>query len=140
MKKVKVVAPGEGEFISRPETGGAATLKLTGADTDGGLTVWTSRREVGDVRGPATHVHDFDEVFFVLAGEYAFTVEGSEAIAGKGGLVFVPGGVEHSFQSSGKLPGELLSMGMPAGIEEFFRAQAAGRSTDNVVRFVKQGD
>ena len=122
---VVVVAPGEGKTLPRPDTGGAVTIKLSSAATGGAITVWESVRPAGDRRGPGLHSHPrFDEIFYVLGGEYQFLAGGEEFAAPSGTLVFVPRGIFHTFANTDAGEGRLLSLAVPGGVEDFFEEMA----------------
>jgi mannose-6-phosphate isomerase-like protein (cupin superfamily) len=116
-----VVRTGEGRTFPRPDTGGAVTIKLARETTGGAITVWESHRAAGDTRGPGLHSHPgFDEMFYVLAGEYAFRAAGRRFTAPAGTCVFIPRGMFHTFSSTGVSDGRLLSLAVPGGVEDFF--------------------
>ena len=122
-----VVPPGDGPTLSRPDEGGVVTIKLPSEMTGGAVTVWESHRLAGDTRGPGVHSHPgFDEMFYILAGTYAFTVAGRRFTASAGTFVFVPGGIFHTFASRGDLEARLLHLAVPGGIEDCFEEAAFG--------------
>jgi mannose-6-phosphate isomerase-like protein (cupin superfamily) len=51
--------------------------------------------------GPATHVHTFDQFYYVLEGSLAVEVGLERAIAGPHSLVVLPAGVAHSHRNEG---------------------------------------
>jgi mannose-6-phosphate isomerase-like protein (cupin superfamily) len=61
------------------------------------------------------HVHKYDEVVYVLAGEGAFHVDGETAPLRAGSCVHLPAGLIHCLENSG--PGEMRVLGVfrPAG-------------------------
>lgn len=71
------------------------------------ITVLASNRETGGIgftlqtgdegTGPPPHRHPWDEAFFVIEGEVAFTVGEISSRAGAGTLVYVPAGTTHCF-------------------------------------------
>jgi mannose-6-phosphate isomerase-like protein (cupin superfamily) len=120
-----VVPPGEGTTFPRPETGGAVTIKVSSETTGGAITVWESRRSAGDTRGPGPHSHPgFDEMFYVLAGEYVFTGAGRRFTAPAGTFLFLPRGTFHTFVSTGATEARLLHLAVPGGVEDFFEEMA----------------
>ena len=133
-----VSAPGEGHTIPRPDTGGAVTIKVSSDQTGGAISVWESHRSAGDTRGPGVHSHPgFDEMFYVLAGEYEFTAGGETFEATAGTLLFIPRGMFHAFSSTGDTEGRLLAVATPGGVEDFFEEMAVERDssrTDEVGR------
>ena len=48
--------------------------------------------------GPPPHSHNWDESFYVVAGEVEFTCSGSTVVCSPGTLVHVPAGTVHSFR------------------------------------------
>lgn len=111
------VAPGEGRVADL----GTAQMRVlaAGEATTGGaftLTEFTGRE------GPWTvpHLHrDTRESFFVLDGQFTFTV-GDEAIpAGPGSYILVPRGTRHTI-TAGAGGGRLLVLMVPGGLEEMF--------------------
>lgn len=109
------VRPGEGEDL--PAAGGE--LLLGGARTAGRLAVLHSTAPAGD-RVPLHVHHDSDECFYVLAGRYTVTCGPDTFDAAPGCLVHLPRGVPHGYEL-GDEPGRMLILGLPAGLEDFFR-------------------
>jgi quercetin dioxygenase-like cupin family protein len=48
--------------------------------------------------GPPPHSHNWDESFYVVAGEVEFTCSGNTVVCSPGTLVHVPAGTVHSFR------------------------------------------
>ena len=48
--------------------------------------------------GPPPHSHDWDESFYVVAGEVEFTCFGATTVCSPGTLVHIPAGTVHSFR------------------------------------------
>lgn len=69
--------------------------------------------------GPPPHQHSWDESFYVLRGQVAFSAGDIERTAGPGTLVVVPGGTAHWFRM-GEGGAELLSVTSSAGAAAFF--------------------
>jgi quercetin dioxygenase-like cupin family protein len=79
--------------------------------------------------GPPLHHHEFDEAFYVLAGEITFQVADELFTAGPGAPVFAPGGVPHTLANLGDAPARYVLLCTPAGFEGYFgrlAAEAAG--------------
>jgi quercetin dioxygenase-like cupin family protein len=81
----------------------------------------------GPGAGPPLHHHDFDEAFYVLAGELTFRLRDEYVRAGPGDLVFAPRGVPHTFANLGDTPARQLIVCTPAGFERHFARMAAER-------------
>jgi quercetin dioxygenase-like cupin family protein len=113
----KVVPPGEGKRLQiRTET---AFIKLSGAETGGLYAVMEGWTPPGAGPGPHRHSRE-DETFYVLEGEYEFTVAGQAVRAPAGSLVFGARGISHSFKNIGGSTARLLVLIQPAGLERFF--------------------
>jgi mannose-6-phosphate isomerase-like protein (cupin superfamily) len=70
--------------------------------------------------GPPLHHHDFDEAFYVLAGELTFQVGDAFATAGPGALAFAPRGVHHTLANLSGAEARYLLVCTPGGFERRF--------------------
>jgi uncharacterized cupin superfamily protein len=87
--------------------------------------------------GPPLHVHhQHDEYFYVVEGEYLFQIGDDVSVAPTGTFAFCPRGTAHTFASRGDVPGRLLSIGLPSGLEKFVqeldRVMAAGADEEAI--------
>lgn len=100
---------------------GRFDLKVSAADTGGGMAVYDTVRDRPG--GPPVHVHDAqDEWFLVIAGEVLFRVGSRFFRAGPGDSVFGPRGVPHAFRVL-TVPTRMVLVFQPAlEIEAFFSA------------------
>jgi quercetin dioxygenase-like cupin family protein len=111
------VAPGEGRAVNlgviqmrvlaagKATTNGAFTL----AEFTGGQGPWT-----------VPHIHrEMEESFYVLDGEFTFTVGEQEIPAGPGSYILVPRGTRHGITASAE-GGRFLTLMVPGGLEEMF--------------------
>jgi mannose-6-phosphate isomerase-like protein (cupin superfamily) len=92
--------------------------------SDGRVGVVQSVMPAG-AAGPPLHKHDFDEAFYVLAGELTFHLDGELVTVGAGRLAFAPGGVPHTFANRGAADAHYLIVCTPAGFEREFARRAA---------------
>jgi quercetin dioxygenase-like cupin family protein len=131
--KVLQVLPGE-----------TVILKATSTDTDGAYTLI----EVIDEpqAGPPFHLHRReDEAFYILEGTFAFQIGDRAMTATAGWFMTAPKGVPHSYKNIGTTPARMLTLFVPAGIENFFedlsKLTAAGTlDIDSIVAVsAKQG-
>jgi mannose-6-phosphate isomerase-like protein (cupin superfamily) len=87
--------------------------------------------ELLEYRGPIQpppHVHrEHDEAFFILEGEFMFTLERDEFDVRDGDLVRIPRGTRHGFSAASGARALLLTV--PAGLEGFFRELTDGIAT-----------
>ena len=69
--------------------------------------------------GPALHFHpDGPETFFVLKGDYTFTLDGATIKANQGDYVYIPQNTPHKYKS-GANGGQIL-VTTPANVEKYF--------------------
>jgi quercetin dioxygenase-like cupin family protein len=116
-----VRAPGEGRTLL-VGGGDRVTYKVRSAETDGNYFCFEVSTTPGF--GPPLHSHSYRELFYVLEGEYEFTVERDgdlETILGAAGTALaVPPDVPHTFKNGSSAPARLLFVHQPAALEEFF--------------------
>jgi mannose-6-phosphate isomerase-like protein (cupin superfamily) len=113
---------GEGRQLETP-TGDLVTLKADTRNTNGSLTVVELVTEPKS--GPALHRHlREDELWYVIEGEFRFKVGDAMLRASAGGMAFGPRGMAHGFQNIGDVPGRLLVVTTPSGLERFFEQSA----------------
>ena len=118
-----ILAPGEGLSVENP-MGGGLTFKITSDESDGALTAietFVVRQE-----GPPLHVHDQDEVIYILAGSLRVKLGDTLRQAPTGSFVFIPRGTPHTWQNVGAEPLRFFATIMPAAVafEEFFKRYA----------------
>jgi quercetin dioxygenase-like cupin family protein len=102
---------------------GASTLrlKLDGAATEGEVAFYEYVSEPGAV-GPPQHVHAaHDETFYVVDGEYEFTLGDERRTLLPGGFLFVPRGTPHTFRNAGSDLGCIVGTFNPARFAGYFR-------------------
>ncbi len=111
------IAPGEEEALW---IGGECfAFKLRGADTAGAIALLEDTVQPGYGPPPHIHLHE-NEAFYVLSGEFTFTVDEQTIAAPAGTVAMVPRGQLHTFQNVGTEPGKLLAVVWPAVAFEAF--------------------
>jgi quercetin dioxygenase-like cupin family protein len=69
--------------------------------------------------GPALHLHpNGQETFFIIEGNYTFTLNGEAIEASKGDFVIIPPNAPHKYKS-GKTGGQIL-VTTPPNVEKYF--------------------
>jgi mannose-6-phosphate isomerase-like protein (cupin superfamily) len=117
MSDAKVVLAEEGRKLN--VVGDTITIKLRGADTGGAYAV--IEELTPPQGGPPLHVHRReDETFFVLEGEFEFSIGGRGVRAGPGTTLFGPRGIPHTFKNVGAQNARMLVTISPPGFERFF--------------------
>lgn len=98
--------------------GNLVTLKATGADTRGHLTVAEFVNPAGFA--PPLHRHlEEDEMFYLLSGTAEFRCDGQAFHAGPGDFVLLPVGLPHTFIAGAGEPLRVLQITTPSGFEHF---------------------
>jgi quercetin dioxygenase-like cupin family protein len=118
-----LIGPGEGMVVGSP-IGAPITFKVRGAETGGSMLVFEN--EVPPGEGPPLHFHENeDEGLYVLDGDFRFRIGDDIRPATPGSFVFVPRGVEHSWQNVGDRTARMLIVFTPSGMERFFESFGA---------------
>jgi quercetin dioxygenase-like cupin family protein len=71
--------------------------------------------------GPPPHSHRWDEAYFVIEGEVAFSAGDQRCTASAGDFVYTPGGVVHGFRGASLRPARVLIFDAPAHAGAFFK-------------------
>ncbi|MFP5234443.1 MAG: cupin domain-containing protein [Acidobacteriota bacterium] len=129
-----VSAPG---IVRAGESVTGEPIRFVGKETfvklaagDGGMPVSILEDVSPAHHGPPLHVHDFEEFFYVLTGEFLFEVDGVQFRVGPGDFAHGPAGVPHVFQNITDQPAKMLIVVRPGGIEKYFTELAACAMTD----------
>lgn len=70
--------------------------------------------------GPPPHRHDWDEAYYVLAGEVEFEIDGVSVRSTAGDFNYLPRNTVHGFKGVSSLPARVLIFAAPAHASEFF--------------------
>jgi mannose-6-phosphate isomerase-like protein (cupin superfamily) len=94
-------------------------VKVSGSDTSGAVAVLEIRTAVDS--GPSLHLHHIEnEWFYALDGEYDIQVGTEIFHLTRGGSVYGPKLVPHTWHDVGETPGRMLVVAQPAGHLEAF--------------------
>jgi quercetin dioxygenase-like cupin family protein len=116
--------PGAGETYEFD--GAVFTVKATGDDTEGRVSVMEQEAPVGLVVAPHTHEGE-DEMFHVLAGRVGGRCGDEEFTAETGGFIFLPRDVEHTLWVLGDETVRMLTICGPAKFDRLVRDQGRRR-------------
>lgn len=124
---VKHLPDGEGKTLWMVGTD-LMTFKSTGEDTGGAYALFDSLVLPGG--GPPPHIHHREaESFYVLEGEFEFLAGDCWIKAAQGSFVHISKGSLHTLRNAGDEVGRLLTLVVPAGLDEFFE-EAGEPGTD----------
>lgn len=131
-----VLGPGEGR--SYPMGPLSAVFKADGDESEQRYSIsewWLDPH----TKGPGSHSHPEDDVFYVLAGTMSVAVGEEWVEAPAGSFVLVPGGTPHDFENRTSSRAGMLNVSAPGnfeqhvpGIAQWFRdrSPADARTTD----------
>jgi mannose-6-phosphate isomerase-like protein (cupin superfamily) len=94
-----------------------AIFKADGAETGGRYSVSEWRLEA-KTKGPGTHSHDEDDLFYVIEGTMSILIGDRWKDAPKGSFILVPGGTKHDFENRSDAPAAILNFSSPGDFEE----------------------
>lgn len=110
-----VLGPGEGRRYPMGRL--SAVFKADGAETEERYSIsewWLDPH----TKGPGSHSHPEDDVFYVLAGTMNLQVGDKWIEAGAGSFVLVPGGTPHDFENRSSARAGMLNVSAPGNFEE----------------------
>jgi mannose-6-phosphate isomerase-like protein (cupin superfamily) len=114
-----------------PVPGIPIIIRAGAEETGGGFEVYeigVPDQHLGLGAGPPPHVHrEHEEAFYILDGEFTFTLGSASAAAPEGTLIVVPRGTRHHFV--GKAGSRALVLAVPGGLAGFFQELGAGIAT-----------
>ena len=127
-----VLAPGSGrDYAMGPVS---AVFKADGAESEGRYSIsewWLEPH----TKGPGTHHHPEDDIFFVLGGTLHLLVDAEWIEATTGTFVLVPANVPHDFENRGSERAGFLNLSIPGnferhmpGIADWFRHRSEADS------------
>ena len=113
-------------LILKPEDGRkypmgrmSAVFKADLDETDSTLSVsewWLDP----NTEGPHIHKHPEAHLFYVIEGSVSFYLQDKDWFeAVKGSYIYIPGGIEHSFENRSDKTAGFMSINTPGGFEEF---------------------
>ena len=125
-----VLGPGEGRAYAMGRLG--AIFKADTSETNGRYSIsewWLEPH----TKGPGTHSHPEDDIFYVIEGTMSVFVKDRWIDAAKGSFVLVPAGTPHDFENRTSLRAGILNFSCPGnfehdmpGIVEWFKENPPG--------------
>jgi mannose-6-phosphate isomerase-like protein (cupin superfamily) len=123
-----IIPPGAGHMLTA--RGSIMAFKAVAAQTGGDFSLMERVLPPGGRKPPAHRHINCSEAFFVLDGQIAFALDGSDLTGGPGDFLLVPRGAAHTFGNAGTDPARLLVLHAPAMdayFEELHRLWASGQ-------------
>lgn len=120
------VGPGDGLVLTNP-IGGQMVIKASDWQTGGSFSLHENILPAGSP-GPRPHIHrDYEEAFYVLAGELTIRIGARTIVGPPGSFIVVPRGVVHQPSNPGAAPTRVLLIFSPSGMDRFFEEAAERR-------------
>jgi mannose-6-phosphate isomerase-like protein (cupin superfamily) len=110
-----ILGPGEGRHYPMGRL--SAVFKADGSESAGMYAIsewWLDPH----TKGPGTHQHPDDDIFYVLAGTMSVMVGSEWFDAQAGSFVLVPGHTPHDFENRSEERAGLLNVAAPGGFED----------------------
>jgi quercetin dioxygenase-like cupin family protein len=121
MSNVRLIGPDGGDLMGDPD-GVQDRFLIAAADTGGRLAVVEHILAPRSLAAPMHRHTREDEFSFVLSGKVGAILDGEEAMAEPGDLLFKPRNQWHTFWNAGDEPARILELISPAGLDELFRS------------------
>src|SRR5262245_4770834 len=93
-----------------------AIFKADGEETDSRYSISEWWLEP-NTKGPGTHAHPEDHIFYVIDGTVSVFINGRWFDAEQGAYAIIPGGTPHDFENRGSLRCGFMSLNVPGGFE-----------------------
>lgn len=115
--------------------GHPALLKVGAIDTNGQLSLFSGQYHKN--QGPPLHLHDVDETFYILEGEFLIQAGDERFSAIVGDTIFVPRNMPHAYLTISET-GKMLFMVNPSGtIELLFEKLSAFKEKPSIEEIVR---
>lgn len=109
--------PGAGKVVGVLRT--QSTFKVLSEQTGGAYAILEQR--IPARHGPPLHVHRWEtEIFYILEGNFEFTVGDQKIAAPTGSLLVGPRDIKHTFRNLGDTEGKLLLTVIPGRFADYF--------------------
>ena len=94
------------------------TMLCEARETGGSWSLFEEQVPLG--MGPPPHRHDWDEAYYILAGEIDFEIDGRLVRANPGDFNYLPRNTVHAFKGASADGARVLIFAAPAHGSEFF--------------------
>ncbi len=110
-----IIGPNEGRTYSMGPMSAVFKADLEETDSSVSVSEWWIEP---NTEGPHAHSHPESHVYYVIEGALSVFLEHRGwQDAGKGSFIYIPGGIEHSFENRGKSKVGFISFNTPGGFE-----------------------
>jgi quercetin dioxygenase-like cupin family protein len=109
-------------------------IRVHGSQVNGQYSMMENVAEPGTAT--PMHFHAEDEIFHVLEGTVAFSIDGDVFNASVGSVVVIPAGAHHAWRNRSNAPIRMFTFFSPGGVEDLY-PRLAGLSLDEMISVVE---
>jgi quercetin 2,3-dioxygenase len=136
MQKSFILKENEGRLAEAYNIlGHPAFLKVGSSDTNGQLSLFAGKYHKN--QGPPLHLHDVDETFYILEGEFIIQAGDNRFSAVAGDTVFVPRNMPHAYLTVSETGKMLFMVNPSANIELLFEKLTAYKERPSIEEIVR---
>lgn len=119
MTNAFILKPEEGR-LSKPYNvlGMPVHLKVSGNDTAGQMSIFIADYKRNE--GPPLHLHDNDETFFIIEGEFLFQADEQRFTGIAGDTIFIPRNTPHTTLTISEKGKMLFALNPTGNVEKIF--------------------
>jgi mannose-6-phosphate isomerase-like protein (cupin superfamily) len=114
VRKALILAPGQGRLYSMGRLRAIFIADTVETDSRYSVSEWWLEP---NTKGPGSHSHSEDHVFYVLEGTVSIAIDGEWSHAVLGSYALIPGGTPHYFENHGSVRCGFISLNVPGGFE-----------------------
>ena len=115
------------------------TMLCEASETNGNWSLFEEEVPLG--MGPPAHRHDWDEAYYILAGQIDFVIDGAPVRSSRGDFNYLPRGTVHGFKGGSETPARVLIFAAPAHGSEFFHqiSEQVRKTPDDLAKIPEIG-
>lgn len=136
MKKAFILKSGEGR-LSKPYNvlGMPVHLKVSGDDTGGQMSIFIAEYKRNE--GPPLHLHDNDETFFIIEGEFIFQAGDERFNGSSGDTCFIPRNTPHTTLTVSDTGKMLFAVNPTGNVEKIFEKLHSYKEMPSIEEIVR---
>lgn len=114
VRKALILPPGQGRLYSMGRMRAIFIADTVETDSRYSVSEWWLEP---NTKGPGSHSHPEDHVFYVVEGTVSIAIDGEWSHAVRGSYALIPGGTPHYFENHGSVRCGFISLNVPGGFE-----------------------
>ncbi|MDQ6812597.1 MAG: cupin domain-containing protein [Bacteroidota bacterium] len=136
MEQAFILKPNEGR-LSKPYNvlGMPVHLKVSSSDTGGQMSIFVAEYKRNE--GPPLHLHDNDEAFFIIEGEFIFQAGDKRFTGVAGDTVFIPRNTPHTTLTVSETGKMLFTVNPTGNVEKIFEKLDSYKEMPSIEEIVR---